>query len=177
MDIIFLIMIFIIAVVLFTFTFAGISAAPWVPLWKSDIRRMLQLAQVKEGENVYDLGAGDGRILLIAAKEFKAKTTGFEISVLPYFVSYIKILIANIKSKYKIKIKFKNIYSQDLSAADVITIFLTPMAMKKLKPIFSKGLKPGCRIVSYAFSIPEWEADAISKPAKNKTSIYLYKIK
>ncbi|MBU1164015.1 class I SAM-dependent methyltransferase [Patescibacteria group bacterium] len=177
MDIIAVLIIFVIVSVLITFTFAGISAAPWVPLWKSDIRRMLKVAKVQDGEHVYDLGSGDGRILLIAAKEFNAKSTGFEISVLPFFVSYIKIVIANLKTKYKIKIKFKSMYAQDLSEADVITMFLTPMATKKLKPIFSKGLKKGCRIVSYAFSIPGWEPDEVSKPAKNKTSVYLYKIK
>lgn len=168
---------FAIVAILFTFVLAGISAAPWVPLWKSDIRRMLKLADLKEGEILYDLGSGDGRILIIAAKEFDAQATGFEISVLLYFISCIKILIANFKSKYKIKVRYQNFYRADLSQADVISVFLTPMAMKKLQAKFSTSLKSGCRIVSYAFSIPNWRPDEVSKPAKNKTSIYLYKIK
>jgi len=176
-NILILVFLVILIIVLFTFAYAGISAAPYVPLWKSDIRRMLQLAGLKENEKLYDLGSGDGRILLIAEKEFNALCLGFEISVLLYFISCIRIVIRNLKAKNKIKIKYQSIYTADLSKADVISIFLTPMAMKKLEPKFEEGLKPGCRIVSYAFALPNIKADQVSKPAKNKTSIFLYKIK
>jgi len=100
----------IVAIILITFAFAGISAAPYVPLWKSDIRRMLKLAGLKEGEKLIDLGSGDGRILKIAANEFKAKAVGFEISVLPYFISYIRIKLYNLKSQNKIQIKYQNFF-------------------------------------------------------------------
>lgn len=158
--------------ILGTFALAGFLAAPWVPLWKTDIRRMLKLAEVKPGETVYDLGAGDGRIIIIAAQEFGARATGFEIAVLPYFLAYIKILIRGLKPK--IDLKYRNFFRADLSKADVICAFLTPPAMKKLKPKLEKEAKPGCRIVSYAFSIPTWQPTKTDKPNKNKTVIYLY---
>jgi len=155
-----------------TFVLGGISAAPWVPLWRSDIRRMMKIAEVKPGEIVYDLGAGDGRIIIIAAAEFKAKATGFEIATLPYLLGYTKIILKGLRGKAKLK--YANFFSQDLSKADVICMFLTPQAMKKLKPKLEKEIKPGCRIVSYAFSLPDWPPKVVDKPNSKKASIYLY---
>ena len=160
-----------VVLILGTFALGGILAAPWVPLWKKDIRRMLKLAEVKPGEIVYDLGAGDGRIIIIAAKEFKAKAIGFEIAVLPYLWGYIKIKLHGLTGQAKLK--YRNFFKENLGNADVICTFLTPEAMRKLKPKFQKEIKPTCRIVSYAFHIPEWEPYKISKP-ENETAIYLY---
>ncbi len=151
----------------------GILAAPWVPLWKKDIRRMMKLADLKPGELLYDLGAGDGRMLIIAAKEFKAKAIGYEIAVLPFFLAYIKITLLGLRGK--IKLRYKNFFHQDLSQADVICAFLTPQAMLKLKPKLEKEAKPGCRIVSYAFSIPGLKPEIADKPSENETKIYLYR--
>jgi len=158
--------------VLGTFALGGWLAAPWVPLWKKDIRRMMRIAKVKPGEIVYDLGAGDGRIVIIAAKEFDAQAIGFEIATLPYFLAYIKIWLKGLRSK--IKLKYRNFFNEDLSRADVICVFLTPQAMKKLKPKFETETKPGCRIVSYAFSIPGWQPVETNKPNQKTTAIYLY---
>jgi hypothetical protein len=80
----------VIFLVLGTFALGGILAAPWVPLWQKDIRRMLKLANVKPGETVYDLGAGDGRIVIMAGKEFGAKAIGYEIAILPYLAARVK---------------------------------------------------------------------------------------
>lgn len=155
-----------------TFALGGVLAAPWVPLWKKDIKRMLELAQVKPGEIVYDLGAGDGRIIIMAAKDFGAKAIGFEVAVLPFLWGYIKIKLLGLGKKAELR--YNNFFNQDFGEADVICVFLTPEAMKKLKPKFQKEIKPTCRIVSYAFKIPDWEPAQISK-AEKQTSIYLYR--
>lgn len=162
----------VVLVILGTFAYGGFSAAPWVPLWKKDIRRMMKLANVKPGETVYDLGAGDGRIIIIAAKEFGALATGFEIATLPYYLGCIKIRLKGLNSQ--VQLKYRNFFKQDLSSADVICSFLTPRAMRKLKPKLAKEAKPGCRIVSYAFSIPGWKPTIKDKPNKKTTSIFLY---
>lgn len=159
-------------VVLGTFALGGILAAPWVPLWKRDVRRMLDLAQVKPGEILYDLGAGDGRIIITAAKEYQASATGFEIAVLPYFLAYIKIILLGLRGQARLK--YRNFFKEDLSQADVICVFLTPPAMEKLKPKFDKELKTGARIVSYAFDIKGWTKTKIDKPKEKSTAIYLY---
>jgi len=168
--IIFLLFLFII---MGTLAYAGWSAAPWVPLWKKDIRRMMKVAEVKPGESVYDLGAGDGRIVIIAAEEFGASASGFEMAVLPYFLGYIRILLKGLKGR--VKFKYSNFFRENLAAADVICVFLTPQAMKKLKTKFENETKPGCRIVSYAFSVPGWQPEKIDKPNQKTTAIYLYR--
>lgn len=167
-----LIFIVFLVVVLGTFALGGFLAAPWVPLWKNDIRRMLKLAEVKPKELVYDLGAGDGRIIIIAAEEFGAFAVGFEIAFLPYLLGCIRILLKGLPGKARLK--YANFFKQDLSQADVICAFLTPQAMKKLKPKLEKETKFGCRIVSYAFSIPGWQPKKIDKPNQKTTAIYLY---
>lgn len=161
--------------ILGTFALGGIWAAPWVPLWKTDIRRMLKLAGVKPGELVYDLGAGDGRIIIIAGEEFGARAVGFEIAVLPYLLGYVKIWLKGLRPN--VKLKYRNFFTADISAADVICFFLTPQAALKLKPKLELQAKPGCRIITYAFKIPGWTPQIIDKPDPKVTSIYLYQIK
>lgn len=159
-------------IILGTFALGGISAAPWVPLWQKDSRRMLEVAGLKPGEELVDLGAGDARIVAIAAKDFGADAIGYEIAILPYFLGHIRILTKGLGGRAKLK--YRNFFKQDLSSADVICAFLTPQAMKKLKPKFEKEVKPGARIVSYAFSVPGWQPTKIDKPSKKTTAIYLY---
>ena len=159
-------------VVLGTLAYGGISAAPWVPLWRGDVRRMLSIAGTKPGEEVYDLGAGDGRIVVIAASEFGAQATGFELAVLPYFLAQFIILLRGLRGRASMR--YANFFNIHLGNADVICTFLTPGAMEKLKPKFEAELKPGSRVVSFAFHVPGWEPTKIDKPNKITTPIYLY---
>ena len=166
------IVVLLVVVILGTFAYGGISAAPWVPVWQRDVERMSALAKIKPGEIVYDLGAGDGRIVITAAKQYGAQATGFEIAVLPFIIGYIRIQLAGVQKKARLR--YRNFYNQDLSTADVIFAFLTPPAMEKLKPKFEKEIKSGCRIVSYAFAVPGWEPTTVDKPNQKTTAIYLY---
>jgi len=175
MFFLFIIFIAIILAILATMAVASLSAAPYVPLFKRDVHRMLQIAKVNSNDIVYDLGSGDGRMLVCAAKKFKAKKcVGFEISLLPYVISKIKIACLGLKER--VDVIPKNLYNQDISQATVITCFLMPKSLKKLVPKFKKELKPGTRIVSYAFAIPGLEPIAKDKPKPKLTAIYLYKI-
>jgi predicted RNA methylase len=127
----------------------------------------------KPGENFYDLGSGTGRSMLIASKKFNLNIFGFELSSPIAAISKFNFWINGVK---KSKINLKNFYNEDLSNADIIFCFLTPKAMLRLKDKFEKELKPGTRIISYAFSIPNWNPDkVIFNNTPGKTYCYIKK--
>lgn len=154
-----------------TAAWAGFSAAPWVPLRKIDVHRMIALAHIQPGERVVDLGAGDGRLLFAAAKA-QGHALGFEISVLPYLWTKTRLALSGMGRAAQVR--FADFYAYNLKDTDVILAFLTPMAMEKLKSKFEKELKTGARVVSYAFSIPGWTPKRIDKPSPRHVAIYLY---
>ncbi len=128
--------------------------SPWAPWWrtsKKTARAMCALAGVKKGDLVYDLGSGEGTALLISAKEFGAKGLGVEIDPIRYLFSKI-LLKVNGLSKTVI-IKRRNLFSEDLSGASVVFVYLVPKALDKLTPKFKKELKKGTRIVSFRYEI------------------------
>ncbi len=126
--------------------------APYVPTpWKV-ARLMVDFADLKGNEVVYDLGAGDAR-LLIATKEKHPKVIakGFELSLPVYFLGLFKIW----KSKQNVDLSMKNFFHQDVSDADCVFLYLMPGAMKTLAKKFAKELKPGTKIISHAFVFPD----------------------
>ena len=173
MDSLFFILFFCFIIVIFgSAAWAGMKAAPWVPTRQKDIKRMLELAEIKSPDLVYDLGAGDGRLVLAVARNFPAKVVGFEFSVLPYLVARVKLLLAGFGTRTKIL--YRDFYHFNLSEADVILCFLTPKAMCRLRPKFNRELKSGARIVTYAFKIKDWPNVKISKPTPKDTPIFLH---
>lgn len=147
-----------------TAAYAGMKAAPWVPVFKRDIKRILKVADVQDDDLVYDLGSGDGRILIAIAHNTKARVIGFEISFIPYIASKLRIVFRGLSKC--IEVRYGDFLSRDLSQASVIFCFLTPMAMKKLGPKFKKELKKGTRIISYSFTIPDWQPVLTDKREK-----------
>jgi SAM-dependent methyltransferase len=159
--------------ILFNFAWAGFSAAPWVPSKKIDRQRVLSVAQVKPNDIIYDLGCGDGRWLFYFAKNSAAKEIrGFEISLIMFFVAWIKKLFSGYP---QVKINLKSLYRANLHQADIVLCFLLPKAMNKLLPKFQKELKSGAKVVSYAFSLPNKTPEIIEKIGQNDISIYRYR--
>ncbi len=164
----------VVAVLVLAFVFVAVSfvipslrGAPWVPSPTETIRRMLVLAKVKAGERLYDLGSGDGRIVLMSAREFGAISTGIEID--PFRASYSRVLIWLSRLTRKARVIRSSFYNVDLSDADVVTMYLLQETNDKLKPKLERELKPTCRVVSRVFRF-DWElldADLESK-------IYVY---
>ena len=111
---------------------------------------MFELADIRPGEIVYDLGCGDGRIPVTAAKKFGVKTWGFDINPVRVKESLENVEKNNVK--HLVTIKLQDIFELDLSKADVITLYLLPQLNVKLIPQLDK-LKPGCRIVSHDFDM------------------------
>ncbi len=120
----------------------------YVPTPHEVVERMLKLADVRPGEVVYDLGCGDGRIPIAAAKMFKGKAWGFDINPARVHESIDNVKKAGVDNL--VTIKQQDIFDLDLSKADVVTLYLLPKLNVKLIPQLDK-LKPGCRIVSHDF--------------------------
>jgi SAM-dependent methyltransferase len=128
--------------------------APWVTTPLHVVRAMLQLADIKSNELVVDLGAGDGRIVLLAAKEFQARAVGVEIDPLRFLMAKLLFLLLGVHNNAAIR--YGNLFALDLSDADVVTVFLTRKTNRDLKPFLESCLKPGTRVISYSFPFPDW---------------------
>lgn len=135
---------------------------------------MLKLAEVKPDELVLDLGAGDGRYLVEAVRGFRARAIGYEITALAWLAAWLRIRLT--RTQGQAKILFRDFYRQNLSAADVVLCFLTPRAMAKLGPKLQQELKPGTRVLSYAFSIPGWTPIRKDKPEPGRMAIWVYRV-
>ena len=170
--VLFIVIFIIILFVLGSAAWAGFSAASWIPMPETDIKRVLDLADIQPDEVVYDLGCGDGRILEKAAEDYQAIVVGIEISFLPYLFSKIRILFSGLSKRATII--YGDFYKKDLSKADAVVCFLTPKAMKKLGHKFKKELKPKTKIVSYVFPIPDWQPVRVDRPSEEHLPIYLY---
>jgi hypothetical protein len=162
----------VIIIVFGTAGYAGLRAAPWLPVFNKDMDRICKLAQVKDTDLVYDLGSGDGRVIAAIANNSKAQVVGYEISLLVYVWSVIKIFFLGLSKR--VDIRFADFLNRDLGQATLIFCFLTPKAMIKLAPKFRQELKAGTRIVSYSFSLPGWQPVAVDRPDQSSIPIYYY---
>ncbi|MBI4407823.1 MAG: class I SAM-dependent methyltransferase [Candidatus Kerfeldbacteria bacterium] len=157
--------------VLIPIALAGISFAPWVPTWQSDIDRALRLAAVKPGETVYDLGCGNGKVVFAAAK-LGAHAVGIEIAWPFYLWCQVSKLIRHASLAH---FKLGNLFKADLRTVDVVYVFGMPDNIKhKLAKKLLAELKPGSRVVSYAFHIPGLPNEYKDKP-QGKMSVFVYR--
>jgi SAM-dependent methyltransferase len=158
---------------------------PFVPTHPKVVAAMLQLAAVKEGDTVYDLGCGDGRIVIAAVKDFKAKK-GLGLDFNPERLKDCQASMKEAKlTESQIKaITFKQgdvlkMKPEDFKGVDVVTLYLLPSVNRELKPVLLKGLKPGARVVSHDFDMgDDWKEDKEEKVEADRThTIYLWTIK
>src|SRR5437016_2736815 len=136
--------------------FGSENLGPYIPSPQVVVERMLEAAQLKPGETVYDLGSGDGRIAITAAQKYKANTVGVEISDLLYKSTVKKLNAMGLTSQ--VKIIHGSALKVDLSPADVVTLYLLTSSNARLKPILEKDLKPNARVVTLNFGMPGWTA-------------------
>jgi len=150
------------------------SLAPFVPTPITVVREMLTLADVKPGEKVYDLGCGDGRILVVAAQEFGAEAVGVELNM--ERVKEGRDRISALGLNEKVKIVYGNIFDVDVSPADVVTLYLTTSGNEKLRPKLEKELRGGARIISHDFTIPGWKIHRVERVPEDYRvhTLYLY---
>ena len=142
---------------------------PFVPTPQEVVDKMIELGGVKKGDTHYDLGSGDGRIVISAAKK-GAKGVGFEID--PDLVKESQENIKKAGVENLAEIRHQDILTVDLSPASVVTMYLLPDVNLKLRPNVLSQMKPGSRVVSHAFDMGDWKPDKTEKV--NGRTIYLW---
>src|SRR5882724_3009366 len=130
---------------------------PYVPTTEEAVRAMLKLADVKKTDVVYDLGCGDGRILIAAAKELGARGVGIDIN--PVRISEAKENARKAGVESLVRFEENDLFQADIHEASVVTIFLLSDINLKLRPKLLQELKPGTRVVSNTFDMGDWKAD------------------
>src|SRR6266852_5336051 len=136
--------------------FGSDNLAPYLPSPQVVVERMLDAARIKPGEWVYDLGSGDGRVVITAAQKYKANAVGIEISEILCQSTIKKVSALGLASQ--VKIIHGSALKVDLSPADVVTLYLLTSSNARLKPNLEKYLKPTARVVSLNFGMPGWKA-------------------
>jgi len=134
---------------------------PPVPTKPERIRRALKLADLQPDEILYDLGAGDGRVLLIAAREFGAKATGLEIGPIQCALIWLRAAASGFGNR--IQVRWADFYKADLSEADVVFVYATSREVIKLAPHLERRMKKNARVVSISADFPEWEPSAFDE--------------
>lgn len=138
------------------------------------VRAMLQLAGVGARDVVYDLGSGDGRIVIMAAQEFGARGVGVDIDAALVAQARANARKAGVESK--VKFIEGDMYAADVRPATVVTLFLHPEPNLKLRPKLLAQLKPGTRVVSYIWDMGDWKPDAQIPAGIGDRNIYLWRI-
>jgi SAM-dependent methyltransferase len=152
------------------------SLAPYVPSPQKIVERMLELAEVKRTDTVYDLGSGDGRIIITAAERFGARAVGVEID--PELVQKSEARLRELSLENRARVIQGNLLEVDLSPASVVTLYLLTSANKMLRPNLEQSLKPGSRVVSHDFQIDGWtplKTERVRGDGRTHT-IYVYEI-
>jgi len=147
--------------IIFAF-FTGLSTlktggAMFTTTHRSKIREILEAVPMHPGQVLYDLGCGDGRLLIAAAKRYKVRAIGLEINPWPYLISRIRVGL----QQRSVTIRFQDFWKTDLREADIVFCYLFPDVMDRLRDKLSKELKSGAKVISCNFEIPGWTPEKI----------------
>ena len=152
------------------------SLAPFVPTPNDVVNRMLTLAGVTENDVVYDLGCGDGRIVIAAARDFGARGVGIDID--PQRIAEANANAEQAGVQHLVEFIEQDAMETDVSDATVVTLYLLSSSNARLRPILTRQLRSGARIVSHAFSMGDWDPDRVDRfeDARGSTrTLYLWR--
>jgi protein-L-isoaspartate O-methyltransferase len=135
--------------------------APYYPTPETIVEKMLELGGLKSGEKMFDLGSGDGRIVIMAAQKFHADATGVEMDKDLHKQSTDQI--RNLGLEKTARIVRGDILKQDYGSADLVTVYLLPTSNDKVLPLLEKQLKKGARVVAHDFEFRAWKPDKIEQ--------------
>jgi Mycolic acid cyclopropane synthetase len=151
--------------------------APYVPTPQEVVDRMLELAELKQGDLLYDLGSGDGRIVISAASKYGIKAVGFEIN--PALIQNARDNVTAAGLDHLVEIREQDVRTVDFSPASVLTMYLYPGANLRLRSAILRQLKPGSRVVSHNYGMGSWKPDKVEKLTDSNgfsRTIYLWRI-
>ena len=146
--------------------------SPWAPWWRTNkktARAICELAKIDNRDVVYDLGCGDGTLMITAAKDYEAKAVGVEIDPLRFWITKTRVWFNNLLNK--VDIVQEDFFKTDISKATVVVVYLVPKTLNSLLPKFRKELKKGTRIVSYRY-----EMKLKTNKEDKINNLFLYKI-
>jgi SAM-dependent methyltransferase len=161
---------FIVMVFLMSLVWTNSKGAPWVPTPRRVVYTMLRMAEVQAGEAVYDLGCGDGRVLIAAARRFGARAVGIEVDISRYLWSVFSVALSGLWKQ--VKIIRGDLFSVDLREADVVFAFLLQDTNDRLKDKLRRELRPGTRIISNTFMF--WGLPLVA--TDEELHLYLYRM-
>ena len=165
---IFLVLLFL--VTLLWILIPALYGLPPVPTRLERIRKALTLAKLQPNEVLYDLGAGDGRVLLVAARDFGTKAVGIEIGPIQCALIWLRVVANGFGNQ--IRVRWANFYKSDLREADVVFVYATSKEVMKLAPHLETQMKKGARLVSISADFPEWEPQEFD----NRDLIFVYEM-
>lgn len=168
----FIFSIIVIAILLFLLSMLWPPDSPWSPWWRTDHNVALvqcKLAKITKKDVIYDLGCGDGTLLITAAEEYGARGVGIEIDPSRVWIAKFRIWLKKLGNK--ITIERKDFFPMDISGATVVVMYLIPKTLGRLKPKLLKELKPGTRVVTFVYKM---DLPLIAKD--EKTEVYVYQI-
>lgn len=143
---------------------------PPVPTKPERIQKALRLAHLQPNETLYDLGAGDGRVLMIAARDFGAKAVGVEIGPIQCALIWLRASASGLSNQ--IKVRWSNFYKTTLQDADVVFVYATSKEIRKLASHLEQQMKKGSRLVSISADVPHWEPTTIDE----RDLIFIYEM-
>jgi len=143
---------------------------PYVPTPEPVVNAMLKLAQVKRGDVLYDLGSGDGRIVIAAAKRYGVRGTGVDID--PRRIDEANANARKAGVAGRVRFLNRDLFAIDFSEATVVTLYLLPRINLQLRPKLLAELRPGTRIVSHGFDMGDWQPERVVEVGSS--TIYLW---
>jgi SAM-dependent methyltransferase len=158
---------------LFTFSaaYASYLVAPWLPTRSKDLERIERIGNLQPGQKFYDLGCGDGRILIYLSRHTNTSLIGIELSLFHYLLA---LLFTFIHRRKNVIIKLGNILQQDVSQADVVYIYGCPSRLEEVGKKLKRNLKAGAKVISYEYPIKGLIPDTIDQPTPKDITIHIY---
>jgi SAM-dependent methyltransferase len=149
-------------------------AAVFTPTWQPIVYEMLDLAGVTGDDVVYDLGSGDGRIVIVAAQKYGARGVGIERQ--PELVRLAREVAREAEVLDRVAFVEGDLFAADISPATVVTLYLSASINRALESKLKRELRPGTRIVSHQFPIGDWPPERTVRSAENPVDLFLWRV-